>query len=154
MLYTIIDILDKIIGVEEKGREIYLQLAEESKDNVKLASVARILALEEQRHIEIYTNMKKKYQDAAPSIEFDVYDRVSKLIIDFFKTSYKLDSQNVNELLKAALSFENENLALIIAIRDFVGANGINGENTVYEILSSIIDEEQKHVSNLELFVV
>lgn len=153
MGYTIVDIMNKLLGIEESGKSFYLELAAKESRNIKLASVARILAKEEERHIALYLDLLHTPQPVEDmEISFDVYDRAVKLLSEFSRFSKSPKAQDAKELINWALSFERENLALVLSIRGLLVRTAEDTQSHAYNILSEVIREEEKHISNLEQF--
>lgn len=154
MSYTIIDILDKIIIIEEFISEIYVELGKSEEIGVNLRTVANIFALEEKRHAETYTRIKERiYYENNIEIDFDLYDKASKVINDFKSKINKPNINNLNEILEFMIQIEKENVALIIRIRDIL-ITSLEKENTlIYKVLDELLVEELKHIENLEQFL-
>ncbi|HHT98077.1 MAG TPA: hypothetical protein GXZ90_09325 [Clostridiales bacterium] len=151
--YTILDILDKLIVIEEKGYKMYdtIYLREDIDEKIKL--VAKILAAQELKHIQLYKRIKKTTEEGElPSIDFDIYDQASQLLSNFLHPVL-LDVENIKELLRFSLDYEKQNLALIITIQGLL-VRGLDGSNSVtYNVLGEIIEEQQKHIQNIEGFI-
>ena len=110
-MYTVIDLLDRLILIEQKGAEMYRLISIMEDIDEKIKVVARILASEEKRHEQIY----KDYRDAIderdlPFIDFDIYDKASNLINNFrYPVSEKM--KDIEELLYFALDFEKQSMS-------------------------------------------
>ncbi len=154
MGYTILDIMNKLLDIEKNGRDFYLNLAARQPEDIKLATVARILSKEEERHILLYSNMLNSEQsEASQEISFDVYDRAVKLLNDFIRVNKSPETKDAKDLILWALAFEKENLALVLSIRGLLVRSTEDSESYPYRILSEVIQEEEKHINNLEQFV-
>ena len=150
-MYTIDNLIDKLIKIEEEGSNLYLIISENNNIEKKLQIMTKVLSNEEKKHIIIYEGFKKNsttYDNI--EIELTTYDRAVELIYEFSKVKTKNNIKNVRELFKFALIFEKENLALVLIISGlFVKTHeDINSKN--YMIISEIIKEEQKHVNLIE----
>ena len=152
-MYTIIDLLDKLITIEQKGYEMYklISLMDDIDNNIKL--VAKILAKEEQRHGKIYRDLKTEMQKIdLPMIDFSIYDKASNLISSFRYPSLGHIS-SVEELLRFALDFEEQGISLVMSIQGLLIRETGDSSSITYNVLTQIIEEERKHVENIERFL-
>lgn len=154
-MYTIIDVLNKLIVLEKKGYEMYkkISLMEDIDENIKV--VARILASEEKKHTTTYEKIKKQVLEAEgdiPSIDFDVYDQASNLISSYI---YPISGhvKDRNQLLKFALDFEKQTVSLIMSIQGLLIKKSEDSATITYDVLSQILKEEKKHIENIERFL-
>lgn len=147
--YSIIDILEKLIILEKKGYDMYLAISQLENIDEKIKVVARILADQEARHIELYKKIKKITEAGeVPSIDFDLYDQASQLI-SAYVSPLTTHMDDIQELLRFALDFEKQNLALVMRIQGLL-VRGPGGKDSVsYKVLSAIIQEEKKHIRDI-----
>lgn len=153
-MYTIIDVIDKIIEIEKKSIELYelLKNSPNVSEHVKL--VAGIFIREEARHIKVYNEIKKEIADKDDILlGFHIYDNISKIIIDFRKGFTYSEANDVKELLKSALNFEEKNLALVIRIQGLLVEKKEDTETNSYKALTKIIHEEKKHIEMIKEFL-
>lgn len=153
-MYTILDIIAKLIEIEKKSLELYKTLKESPDVNQRVKLAAGVFAREEERHIKIYENMKSelsKYEDI--SIDLDIYDSVSKVIIEFQRRLTLFEAKDVRELLVNALAFEQKKVALIISIQGLLVRKSEDAETNSYKALSRIIAEEEEHIKMIETFL-
>ncbi len=151
--YTIVDLLDKFIAIEQAARELYTKVANGDAVPERVKVIARVFAIEENRHIESFKNLKervKKNSDIV--IDFSIYDRASKLISDFAKFTNNLSVKNTSELIDFFLNFEEENLAMLIIIQGILVKSKEDEETTVYKVLTELIKEEKKHIEEVSVF--
>lgn len=154
LMYTILDIIAKLIEIEKKSLELYNILKESPNVNQRVKLVAGVLAREEERHIRIYKEIKKdlsKYEDI--NIDFDIYDSVSKIILEFKKGLTLYEAKDVRELLVNALAFEQKKIALIISIQGLLVRKSEDTETNSYKALTRIITEEEEHIKMIEMFL-
>ena len=151
MSYTIIDLLDKFITIEQTGYEIFIANDEVQE---KIKTLAKIFANEEKRHINLYKSLKEKMENE-PDIEvdFNVYDKASTLIYEFSKTNRLKVEKNPRKLLETCLNFEKDTLALALSIRGIFMRSKDDADSTNYQVLTEIVNVEQKHVENIEIFL-
>lgn len=154
MAYTIVDLLDKFILIEQKGYEMFMVIAANEAVEERIKALARIFASEEKRHSEIYKGLKEKMA-GEPGIDVDlgIYDRASKLIYEFLNGNRIARTQNAKDILEFCLDFEKENLALIMSIQGILVSGEKSADSKNYRLLEELIGEEQKHIKNIELFL-
>lgn len=152
-MYTIIDLLDKLIATEKKGYEMYhlISQMEDIDDHIKL--VAKILASEEQRHAKVYEAIKTKINhDDLPCIDVGIYDQASNLINNFrYPTLGHI--KDIKQLLHFALEFEEQGISLVMSIQGLLIKESTDSATVTYDVLSQVIKEEHKHIENIEKFL-
>lgn len=153
-MYTVIDLIDKFIEIEKKGFQMYTDMSKDSKLKGSIKLAAGVFAREEQRHINIYKNLKEQITEKNNiEIEFDVYDKASKLASELSKSIKYSSINNTSDLLQFVIDFERKNLALALSIQGLLVRKKIDSQTGSYEALSIIIHEEKNHIMNLENFV-
>lgn len=153
-MYTIIDVIDKIIDIEKKSLELYEMLKDSPNISGHVKLVAGTFIREETRHIETYNKIKKEIMNKDDiQLDFDVYDNISKIIIDFRKGLTYTEADDVKQLLMSALDFEEKNLALVIRIQGLLVKKKEDTETNSYKALSRIIKEEKKHIDMIKEFL-
>ena len=153
MGYNIVDILDKLIMIEQKGYAIYERISQMENVDEKIRVVARILADQEIRHMVSYKRIRKLTKKGdMPSIDFDIYDQASQLISGHILPP-SVHMADIQQLLKFAIDFEKQGLALLMRIQGLL-VRGAEAEGSInYNVLSEIIKEEKKHIKDLEGFI-
>lgn len=155
MSYTILDLLEKLAVIEENACTIYKNIAAlDGSKPIQFKSAARVLAKEEERHAEKYRKLvvkAAKYDSI--DIDFGIYDKASALVRSFKSRLVRPEVNEVQELLRFALNFEKENIALLLDIQGRLVKEESDTDRMSYRILSELIEEEKKHVKNLENFV-
>jgi len=153
-MYTILDLLDKLIQVEKKAHAIYEEIAESEKFSQSIKTMARVLSREEKRHVEKYRYIKEEIKDKEGlEIDFQMYDKVSKTLSIFTKRAVDTRMVSTDDLLQYALDFEKENLALVIRIQGIL-VRRLEDEKTIaYRVLSELIREKNIHIKNIERFI-
>ncbi|WP_129597416.1 hypothetical protein [Anaerophilus nitritogenes] len=152
MAYTVIDILEKFIEIEKNGRDMYENINKISKD-IKIKMVAKVLQKEEERHIKVYTRLKEEIKNKDEEVDFDIYDKVSSLLNKFKQNMDAPKTQNTNELLRFALEFEKQNIAVLLDIQGRLIRKKQDMKSQAYQMVSRVIEEEKKHVQNLQSFI-
>lgn len=154
MGYSIVDLLDNLIVIEQNTCRMYRYIASsDSSAANSLKTVAMVLAKEEERHIAFYQNIKKEvslHKDI--EIDFDIYDKASSLVLEFKKFIAKPQAKNAEELVQYALNMERENVALLLNVQGRLVRKPDDRDTMSYLALSDLITEEQKHINNLQVF--
>lgn len=154
MAYTVIDLLDKFIQIEQTGYEMFTQIADSSGAQEKIKTLARIFAREEKRHMDIYRRLKEKMQkEPGIEVDFSLYDKASTIIFGFFRPGLTGGAEDERQLLETCLNFEKENLALALSVRGVLMNSDKGAESVPYKIMTVIVNEEQKHIKNIEIFL-
>lgn len=152
-MYTIIDLLDKFIVIEEKGCKIYKEISQKEDIDENIKVVARILASEEKKHAAIYEKIKVKVEEGEiPPIDFDIYDKSSNLISSYI---YPIPGhiKNRDLLLRFAIDFEKQTISLIMSIQGLLIKESGDSATITYDVLTQILKEEEKHIENIERFL-
>lgn len=150
-MYTIQDIIDKLILIEKHAYEFYKSISENPHVDVKLTVVARTFSRQEQKHIKIYESLKENFSEEENNfIDFSIYDRAAKLIYEFSKMQNMQNITKLKEIVDFALNFEKENLALILSIKGLLIRSQNDVDTANYKVLLAIIEEEQKHIKDIE----
>ena len=78
--------------------------------------------------------------------------QASQLLFNFIHPTL-LEIGDIQQLLHFALDFEKQNLALVMSIQGLL-VRGLNGNSSItYNVLTEIIDEEKKHIDDIERFI-
>lgn len=151
MPYTIKNILDKLIEMENEMHELYLNISNMNNDNYNaLKIVCKVMSKEEKRHAESFEKIRDNIDEEGElGIDVDSYDKISQTIYQFKSNINVPDFEKINELIEFLINFEKENLALLINIRGRLIKKADNAEKDSYKILSMLINEEVKHVELL-----
>lgn len=154
--YTLSDLLDKLISIEEKGLEIYNIIQVNSQNKSKsIDIIIQVIKKEELKHIKYYKDLKKELENNSDEeIDFYLYDRVVKLLFEFKNQSAIPQIANVQELIKYAFEFEKNNIALLIDIQGRLIQKEDDMNKKVYTIIDEIIKEETKHEKMFENLII
>lgn len=150
--YTILDILDRLIIMGKKGYNVYHTISLNEDMDEKIRVVARILIGRKSSHMQMYKKIRKiTKKKELSSIDFDIYDQASQMISNFrYPTLSEID--DIQHLLQFALNFEKQNLALVMSIQGLL-VRGLEGNSSIsYHVLTEIIEEEKKHIRDIERF--
>ena len=154
-MYTLHDIIEKLILIEQDGMKMYFNMADKTKNsNIMLSVMAKTLANEESKHIEYYENLKNEIKDEENiEIDFFLYDKVARLLYEFRKKVVTPELEDVHELIKYALEFEKENVALLLDIQGRLVLKLQDSLRVRYEVISKMIQEEREHEKSLEAYL-
>lgn len=153
-MYTICDVIEKLILIEKDSKKMYAGMADKSKKYIMLNAMAKTLADEESKHINLYESLKIDLKDEE-NIEIDVflYDKVAKLLHEFRSNMIEREFQDIQELVKYALEFEKKNIALLLDIQGKLVLNLQDTSKVSYIMISKLIEEEKKHEEELEVYL-
>lgn len=156
MNYTLSDLIQKLIDIEKTALDIYRKIGDRSKSESKVINIiARAIEKEEQKHIEYYENLKNNLSDELnETIDFYLYDRVSKLLFEFKSRIHIPQINNVQDLIKFSLEFEKNNIALLLDIQGRLLEKMDDVNNNMYKVISRIIKEEEKHEKMFEQLLI
>lgn len=150
-MYTIIDLIDKLIEIEKSGYELYTRVSVDSKVEERVKIVAKVFSNQESKHVEIYRKLRDSaYMHKDIEVDFNIYDKAAKLIYEFSILKTKKDITTVKELLEFSSMFEKENLALVLSVRGLLIKSQEDLDKGSYKMLSEIIKEEQKHADDID----
>lgn len=147
MAYTILDILEKLVVIEEYAYEIYTRIEEATKAEApRISLVAKTIAKQEQKHIDGYKGLIKNLDGKLEeTIDSYLYDKVAKVLLEFNKHIEFPKVSNFKDLIKFALELEKSTVGLLLSIQGKLLEKMDDVHNAVYKIISIIIKEEKKH---------
>ena len=150
-MYTIIDLIDKLVKIDEEQYNLYLTISENLEVKNSLKIMAEVFFKEEKKHLHIFEELKENSSTFSDiDIDLATYDRSVELIYGFSKIKSEISILNVNELFTSALIFEKENLSLLLIVQGLLVKLYKDVESRNYIILSEIIKEEQKHIDLID----
>ena len=150
--FTIEDVLDLAIGMEDNGVAFYTA-AHEISDDPKVKAMFSGLTNMERSHKAKLSELKKRMVGFDDQKNSHVDEAVSDYLLtwvdaEVFKKKQNpkheiVDSGHVTDILKMAITLENESIAFYSGLRDYVA------NNEAEDIISFIIKEEFSHVARL-----
>jgi hypothetical protein len=151
MSYNIVDLIDKLIQIEDKIAGLYNEIKSNKSLPVTLQILAKALYREEGRHVRYYKELKLVLNNLTLS-EFDIsiYDKVSFLIDSFKNTIYSPEFFKPTDLINFALDIENKYLAVLIDIRGRMVKSEKDLNTDEYRYISSFIKEKKGHIRSIE----
>ncbi|MDY6836374.1 MAG: ferritin family protein [Thermodesulfobacteriota bacterium] len=147
-MFTIRDIIDLAIQIEENGERVYRKAAQK----VSATSIAALLlqlADDEVKHAKWFSDMKEKVTRSVDDSEVEERGkRVLQGILGDQSFSLKdadfASIEEVEGLLRVAIEFEEDTVLFYEMIRSFVD------DKETLDHLDTIIEEENHHVSLLK----
>lgn len=153
MAYTVLDLLDKIIYVEEKKRNICGIGLEKVKDDTRIYILVKVLMKNLNDSIEFHKELKEEVKKTEmQEIDFIVYDKVSFLIDEFSNNVMAPDNFNIKSIFKCCLDFQKNILSLYIYIQGKIVQREEDVGTSTYKVLNTMIAEKKKEVKELEDF--
>ncbi|AAO36604.1 hypothetical protein K144313037_19270 [Clostridium tetani] len=153
MAYTALDLLDKIIYVEEKKRDICGAGLDKAKNDMRIYILIKVMIRNLDRSIEFHKELKEQMlKSKMEEIDFIVYDKISFLIDEFSTKLLAPDIFNIKGLIKFCLEFQNDILALCIYIQGRIVQREEDMNTSTYKALNAMIVEKKKEIKNLEEF--
>lgn len=155
MGYTIIDIIDKLIMIKNKTRQIYLNISNINREDKAFNLVAIALMKIQEKHIQYYKELKKNIGKDVEQIDFWIYDKISFLINEYKNKVdiLEVNPKNMEEILNLALDFEKKNSALIIDIQGRLVSKEVDVQTKTYSVLSEMIKKEEKYLNDLKSII-
>lgn len=147
-MFTIGDIRNIAIQIEENGEETYRNAARVAKDP-EVAKMLDWMADEEQRHAKWFAKLQSRKTLSAEQQEIEAMGRT--LLQDMVKGNpFLLDAkelengQDIQEVLARSITFEQDTIVFYEFLTGF-----IDDQETVNQ-LQEIIEEERGHIRKLE----
>lgn len=150
MKNTFVILLYKLFELKIMLQEFYenLSLNDLVRNNFALNNTARILALEEKKHVDLYRQFVKKSEMSAEYIiSDDIMGQVDFYLINLKQSISSYGIVTAGQLIAKAIDTQNKQIFLITRTQE-----GLNKEmlpQFAGEILNSLLMEEQKHLNNL-----
>ncbi|WP_457575446.1 ferritin family protein [Desulfomarina sp.] len=147
-MFTLSDICNIAIQIEENGAETYRR-ASEGIEDPKLAEVLTWMALEEEKHARWFESIQSDQTLSSEQREMAAIGR--SLLTDIIKSNtFSLDREKLEEagsfkeILAQSIEFEQDTILFYEILLDFLD----NDETR--EKLQMIIREEKNHIKKLE----
>ncbi|QZY55654.1 hypothetical protein [Crassaminicella profunda] len=153
MAYTGMDLINKALIIAKKRYEMYKNISKVMEEDFKIAIVANILVRSVEKNIDYYEKLKLELENDDDEIDFHTYDKISFLFNKFSQRFENPVIKDIDEFLRFSLDFENQVVAFYIDIQGRLVKKAEDTEKKAYKILSSIIEEKQKHINNLQMFI-
>lgn len=147
-MFTLTDICNIAIQIEQNGAETYKKASKAAKDE-GIAETLSWMAQEEEKHAEWFASIRSSTELSSEEKEMEAIGR--SLLQDIVKSNtFSLDetllesTDELSEIIAQSLEFEQDTIIFYGILLDFLD----NQENI--EKLQMIIREEKNHVNKLE----
>lgn len=152
-MYDIRDVLNKGIEIAKKRKRIF-EKAREDQGDVRIRMVMNVLIKSTENDIAHYESLIHGItNDMAEDLDFAFYDKISSLVNQFSRTIIGPTTSDRKELLRFAIEQENAVYALILDIQGRMVMDNESYDNQAYKVLSEVIEEKRKLISQLENMV-
>ncbi|MGO5066946.1 MULTISPECIES: hypothetical protein [unclassified Clostridium] len=153
MPYDIMDLINRVIDIESKVIEIYINVNKKYDSSSSFKIFSKIFMKYEKEKIDYFNSLKMKLnKERIKEIDIYIYDKISSLIAEFngkISTNCYKD-KNVKEFIECVLNMNKDIRALFIDIRGRMIQKNGDGDSYEYEILTDIIRMEEKYIEDLE----
>ena len=151
MAYNIIDILDKIITIANKRKDIYLSIYYKGQDVAKFQLIRTVLVKSVEKEIKYYENLKKELDHKnLEDIDFGIYDKIAFLMNQFSEKLTCEEIDSINKIFNCTLYLHKDVLALYVSIQGRLVRNEKDTETLAYKILSNVLEEKRKVIKEFE----
>ncbi|SHH14866.1 hypothetical protein [Tepidibacter thalassicus] len=155
MSYNTIDLIDKVIELAHKRKEIYIQIKNNNSKNSAIKVIVNTLIKGIDKNINCYNNLKKQIKENEQLLEeinIIVYDKILFLVNQFKKRLVNPNVTDIKGLLDFSLDLEDQIYALFIDVQGRLVQKQEDTETNTYKIISDIIEEKHRYIKNLERF--
>lgn len=151
--YTTLDLLDKIIYVVEKKKNICGVKLENTKNNTRIYVIAKVFMKNLDKSIAFTKDLKEEIKKTEmEEIDFIVYDKISFSIDEFSSKIVALDILDIESIFEYCLDFQKDILALCTYIQGKIVQREEDMDTSTYKALNTMIVEKKKQVKKLEDF--
>jgi SepF-like predicted cell division protein (DUF552 family) len=154
--YTLSDLIQKLIDIEKDFFNIYVILEEKSNNKSSaIYAVIKAIKKREKDHIKYYEKLKDDLtNELNETIEFYLYDKISKLLSEFKLYIHLPEIKSVQDLIKYTVEFKRDNIGLLLDIQGRLLEKIDDVNSNVYRILSQIIKDEEKQEKMFEKLLI
>lgn len=154
MAYTVKDVLEKLIEIEKDMSSVYYNLSKTNNGKFESFKVlAKVMGKEEEKHSLYFKKIADNIgKNENIEIDFFTYDKISQRIYEFKNRINVPEVDKINNLIGFIMNFEKENLALLLDLRGKLIKNSEDDQKYNYKILSLLVNDEKKHVKDLESY--
>jgi rubrerythrin len=148
-MFTLNDLLDIAIKMEENGRAVYLKALKQS-DNGEIQSLVQWMADEENRHKSWFKNQKEGLSETNRDLSVMLPGVIKEMMGE---NSLSLDELNLSEIstpvqmLETFIMFENDTILFYEFLEAFVESESVKAG------LQKIIAEETTHVNKISAMI-
>lgn len=154
MKFSINEIIDMAVELEETGFNFYNKCAEKFSKEKTISELFMKLASEEKNHKEIFSSMLENISDKEGNFPDEYYDYLSAIISGrIFKNDSDIDAflQNVtgvDDVISAALTAEKDSVIWYSELKEVY-----NTDDQTITILNDIINEEKSHILQISKMI-
>jgi len=151
IMFTIKEIIDFAVQIEENGERIYREALSRAS-NPELASLLKWLADDEAEHATVFNRLCKEFNEQTQDERIDRLGR-EMLGAVMGGQAFSLEDDDlhsldrVEEILEKAIEFEKDTVIFYEMLCSFI--NGTEAFNCI----ETIIDEEKRHIRVLKEFL-
>lgn len=149
-MFTLTDICNIAIQIEQNGAETYRNASQAAKDN-QLAKTLSWMAEEEVKHARWFESIQSDKILTAEQLKMEAVGR--SLLVDIVKNNtFSLDSSilsetsRLSEMIEQSIEFEQDTILFYEVLLDLLD------DDETREKLNLIIQEERNHIKKLEDF--
>lgn len=152
MGYTVIDILNKAILIQNKEIEIFKSIAHENNNIKVIKLLSKILIDKTNKIINYFTELEDNISKKNHIEELDImtYDKISFLINEFNNRIYLPSITCPKEYLLFTRDLTKDMYSLFIDIQGRLVNNSCSNSQFTYSILSEIILCINEYIKDLE----
>lgn len=151
MGYTALDLLDKIIYVIEKKKNICDVELEKMKNNAGIYVLIKVFMKNLDKSITFINALKKEIKKTdMEEIDFNIYDKISFSIHEFSNKMGSLDTFNTKSISKYFLDFQKDVLSLYIYIQGKIVQKQEDINTSTYMVLNTMIVQKKEQIKGLE----
>jgi hypothetical protein len=153
MNHTIKTLLVRILDLENFFESFYrnLALSQEAQKDFALKNTAAILSLEEKRHGEVCQELVDKDVGEDCVITDEILSQVDYLLITLKQSASSYGILNAKQLIAHAIDSENRQITLLNRVLELLRKDNI--DSSLEEVFEYLLEEEVKHVNNLQIFL-
>lgn len=149
-MFTLKEIYDLGIQIERNGEKFYRDALKQPW-SAPMASMLRMLAEEEVKHVDFFTKRKEKVEQKGEDPELEAMGRemLKEVLKDQTFSLKEADLSKINnieDLRSTAIEFEKDTILFYEMVRSFLT------DDETQEKLDEIIEEENRHVKLFEEF--
>lgn len=152
-MYDVRDVLKKAIDIANRKKTM-LEKASEDAGDVRMRMLIAVFIKTVEKDIQHYESMIANITDAmAEAIEFSVYDKISFLVNQFFRTLHYPKIKDQKSFVQYAIEQEKSIYALLVDIQGRMVTNEAIVNTIAYYALTEVIENKKKNIEHLENFM-
>ena len=154
MGYSVVDIIDKAINIQNRRKTIIKSVMAEDKAIPAMVLISKVLCHQIDEIIKYYYELQDELRDTEfEEIDIITYDKMYFLINEFNNIIYNQDIKNGKDYLKFSLNLAKDTYSLFMDIQGRLVHNIKDTNTKTYEILSKIINNIVKQIRTIEKMI-